>query len=718
MELFRLFGTLGLNGVEETQSDINETTEQAENAEPKMSGAFKKIGQAVMTYLAVDKIIDFGRSVVDASATVSAEESAFEQIMGDYSDNAQKKMHEVAEATGVVDTRLTGYMTSMTAKFKGLGYGIDDATTLASDGLMLASDASAFWNKSLEDSVGALNSFINGSYEGGEAIGLFANDTQLASYAVKNGIVSEEKEWSNLDEARKQATRLEYAQEMYRMSGATGQASKEADQYANVQADLTEKWRQFKAQIGEPLLQNVVLPAMEKLSTVVDKASEGYEKAKKAVKDFTNYLQEHKTQLEAVKGAIVVATTAYAGFKAGQAIQSVIKGFQNAKLQIMLFTSSTQGASLAQASLNGVLTVGETIVALLTGKMTLAQLAQAGMTKAQTALNAVMSANPIGIIIALISALVVAFIYLWNNCEGFRQFWIDLWEKVKQKFNEFVTWINEKFNEFVVWFKTTWDNIKTTVSNTVESIKTKVSNAWNAIKTTTSNVFNSIKTTVSNIWNGIKSTISNVAEGVKTTVTNIWNGIKTTTSNVFNGIKSTATSVWNGIKSAITSPMETAKSFVKGIIDSIKGFFNFTISWPHIPLPHFSIKPRGWSVGDLLKGKIPSLGISWYAKGGIFDEPTIFPTAQGFKGVGEAGAEAVTPINVLLDYVKQAVREENAGTATYIQKLIDMLSDYMPQIVDGIDRPIVLDDGTLVSRTARLMDAELGEINKGRGRGR
>ena len=126
----------------------------------------------------------------------------------------------------MVSTRLTPYMTSMTAKFKGLGFDIDQATTLASDGLLLASDASAFWDKSLEDSMSALNSFINGSYEGGEAIGLFANDTQLASYAVKEGIVKEAKEWANLEEAKKQATRLEFAKNMFDASGATGQASK------------------------------------------------------------------------------------------------------------------------------------------------------------------------------------------------------------------------------------------------------------------------------------------------------------------------------------------------------------------------------------------------------------------------------------------------------------------------------------------------------------
>ena len=83
--------------------------------------------------------------------------------------------------------------------------------------------------------------------------------------------------------------------------------------------------------------------------------------------------------------------------------------------------------------------------------------------------------------------------------------------------------------------------------------------------------------------------------------------------------------------------MNTARDIVKGIIDTIKGFFNFSISWPHIPLPHFSISPAGWQVGDLLKGSIPSLGIEWYATGGVFNGASII-------GVGEAGPEAVVPL--------------------------------------------------------------------------
>ena len=79
---------------------------------------------------------------------------------------------------------------------------------------------------------------------------MFANDTQMAAYAIEQGIVKDAKAWAKLDEAQRQATRLAYAKQMMESSGATGQAAKEADQYANVMANLKESWRQFPAAVS------------------------------------------------------------------------------------------------------------------------------------------------------------------------------------------------------------------------------------------------------------------------------------------------------------------------------------------------------------------------------------------------------------------------------------------------------------------------------------
>ena len=167
-----------------------------------------------------------------------------------------------------------------------------------------------------------------------------------------------------------------------------------------------------------------------------------------------------------------------------------------------------------------------------------------------------------------------------------------------------------------------------------------------------------------------------------------------TASKVVSGI----VDFFTGMKNSIVG----VKNFIKGIIEEIKKFFNFKVALPKIKLPHFSIKPKGWELGDLLKGKIPKLGIEWYAKGGVFERPTIFPTSQGYKGVGEAGKEAVAPISVLQSYVSDSVREENYGL-------------YLPILVD---RNVVLDTGLLVGGLMPEIDAGMGKIYAGKERGR
>ena len=480
-ELFNLVGKVSLEGVDQSKRELNDVTDTAEKSSGSMVDSFKRIGAAVATYLTVDAIVNFGKSIVDAAASVAAETSAFEQIMGDYTDTAKQKMQEVADATGVVDTRLTGYMTSMTAKFKGLGYDIDDATTMAQDGLMLASDAAAFWDKSLDDSMSALNSFINGNYEGGEAIGLFANDTQMAAYAVEQGIVSETKAWANLDEATKQATRLEYAQNMFEMSGATGQAAKEADQYANVQGNLNEKWRQFKAQIGEPLLQNVVIPAMQALMDVIDDLSAGFE-------DLMTWISENGDTINTWVGIILGAATAVGSF-----------------LLIMNWGSIMSAAANA---------------------LNLVKTAMLGV-------NAAMAANPIGLVVAAIAGLVAAFIYLWNTSEDFRNFWIGVWDAVSKFFTdawnsiiEFVTvTIPEAFNSLIEWFQ----NLPTMISEMLTQLWDSIVEWWENLLASIGEWFNSLVTSISEWFNQILTSISEWASNLWTSavegVTNFINSV-------------------------------------------------------------------------------------------------------------------------------------------------------------------------------------------------
>ena len=179
---------------------------------------------------------------------------------------------------------------------------------------------------------------------------------------------------------------------------------------------------------------------------------------------------------------------------------------------------------------------------------------------------------------------------------------------------------------------TVWDAIKTFISVVVNGVKAVVTKVWNVISSVTTSVWGAIKNTTSSAWNGARNIITGVVNGIKTSVTNVWNNIKSTTSRV-----------WNSIKTAMTKPVESAKNTIKKAIDSIKGFFNgLKLKLPKIqmpPLPHFSISGSfGFSPPS-----VPRISVSWWAKGGIFSKPTLL--GDGTNGVGEAGPEAVLPLN-------------------------------------------------------------------------
>lgn len=137
---------------------------------------------------------------------------------------------------------------------------------------------------------------------------------------------------------------------------------------------------------------------------------------------------------------------------------------------------------------------------------------------------------------------------------------------------------------------------------------------------------------VQGVFTAINSVVSRASGPIKKVATDIKNALK------FTGLQGAVKTVFNGIKNVMENPVESAKNAIKGMIDKIKDFFRFSVSAPHIPLPHFSVAPAGWKIGDLIKGKIPSLSVRWYAQGGIMEEPTLF-------GGGEKGAEAIVPLD-------------------------------------------------------------------------
>lgn len=187
------------------------------------------------------------------------------------------------------------------------------------------------------------------------------------------------------------------------------------------------------------------------------------------------------------------------------------------------------------------------------------------------ALNTTMLANPIVLIIAAIAALVAAFIYLWNNCDGFRQFWIDLWENVKQV--AITVW-----NAIKEFFSQVWEAIKTIFSTVFEVIKTLVTTYFNLYKTIIETVINVIKTVITTVWEAIKGVFTTVFEVIKTIVTTYFNIYKTIIQTVLTVIQTVITTVWNTIKTVITTVLNAIKTVFSTIWNAIKTIISAVVS--------------------------------------------------------------------------------------------------------------------------------------------
>ncbi len=169
----------------------------------------------------------------------------------------------------------------------------------------------------------------------------------------------------------------------------------------------------------------------------------------------------------------------------------------------------------------------------------------------------------------------------------------------------------------------------------------------------------------------IRDVITEIMNVIWSNMVSAWENIQISVSTKISAIVSTVSAKFDEVKNSITNRINDAKNAVHDAIEAIKGFFNFEFKWPHIPLPHFSISPSGWKVGDLLDGVVPSLGIEWYAKGGVLNEPTAFGINGNRLMVGgEAGPEAIAPIDVLQNYIAEAVAAQNTGLVEILQKIL------------------------------------------------
>lgn len=263
------------------------------------------------------------------------------------------------------------------------------------------------------------------------------------------------------------------------------------------------------------------------------------------------------------------------------------------------------------------------VVSLIQGVIT----ALEGMTIAQAALNAVMAMNPIGLIIAAVVGLVAAFVVLWNKCDAFREFWLNLWDGIKSAFKATTDWIVNAFNNVVSFFSNATASVGRFFSDTWQGLTDGAKSAWQGIKNTFSTVASFFSDTFGKAWAGVKKVFS---VGGK-----IFDGIK---DGIVKAFKAVVNAIIAGINKVVKLPFEGLNK----ILDKITG------------LSIAGVKPFDWLTWRAPIPQLPEL-----ATGGVVRKAT---TAV----IGEDGAEAVVPL------------ERNTG---WIKKVAAELAEQQPQSV-------------------------------------
>ena len=384
------------------------------------------------------------------------------------------------------------------------------------------------------------------------------------------------------------------------------------------QAAAAESLVGKNAMSGFLALMNAAPGDIDKLSSAIDNCNGKSEEMATTMQDnLEGQLTILKSQLEelAISFGEMLMPVIRSVVSAIQGLVDWLNGMDEGTRKVVI------GVGLFLAALGPVLIViGKVITAVGTIMTIVPKIAGViNVVKgAFAALNAVMLANPIILIIAAIAALVAAFIYLWNTNEGFRQFWIDLWEGIKSAVSTAVeaiasflsaAWEGIKNTASTVWgaisgfFSTIWQAISGVFTKAVTAIGTFISNTFTAIKDTIVGIWNAIYEVISplleafrylfetifeavkiligraldaisskiqEIWNGIVSFLTPILETIKNLISTAWTAIQTAVTTILAAIRSVVTTAWNAIQTAVTTVLNAIKGVVSSVWNSIK----------------------------------------------------------------------------------------------------------------------------------------------------
>lgn len=561
-EIFKLLGTIAVDNAQANQA-IDETAGKADEAEQKTSSALSKIGGAALK---------IGTAVLTAGAALGGAWIAAIEGSREYR----------AEMAKLDTAFVTNGHSSQAAKqtYSDLNAVLGDTEQ--------AVEASQHLAKLTDDEkeLQTWTSICTGVYATFGASLPIEGLTEAANETAKTGILTggltDALNWAGISEEEFQkkldACSGEQERQKLIMDTLNDTYSKASEKYKETNKDVMEARKAQErlndafaelGRIGEPILTAIKNKVADMATAAIPHIQNFIQK----VKDLKKWIKENENTVDAWVAVIIGATVSIGAFllvlKWSAIMSAATKAVKAVRAAIILF-------------------------------------------------NAALRANPIGLVVSLIAGLVAAFVYLWNNNKGFRDFWLKMWDKIQSASGRAISWIKGKFNDF-------------------------------------------------------KGMVSNVR------------------------------SRFEEIRKGIADKIEKARESVRKAIDKIKGFFNFKWSLPKLKMPTFTMKGKF----SLDPPSVPKLGIKWNAEGGILTRPTIFGAmGDTLLGGGEAGEEAILPIDKIKTYVREAVRAENESMGRVIAQQNAILMDFLRRT---IPHDVTLDGRALVGELTPVIDGELAD---------
>ena len=258
----------------------NEARNTAKSIGSTLGSAVKKLGTLIISVFAVKQVVSFSKACVEAAAEVKALNAQLEQTFGTLENEARNAIQKVANESGILETRLQSTGTQIYAFAKASGMDSVNALNMMQEALQVTADSAAYYDRSIEDTAESLRSFLKGNYANDAALGISCTET--TRNAAANKLYG--KSFMELSEAQKQLTLLQMVKDANALSGAMGQAAREADGWENVTGNLKEAWKQFKAVIGKPLLQSLI-PIVKGITSAIQTLTSAASEATKVLAD-------------------------------------------------------------------------------------------------------------------------------------------------------------------------------------------------------------------------------------------------------------------------------------------------------------------------------------------------------------------------------------------------------------------------------------------------